>query len=88
MKWRLSTGNWAAEGFSIIYSDKEKESENYALEVPWMFWRPKDFTILNNKEMLFIISGRLVLMNIETKEIAYITRADSYAVRKLNNNKD
>jgi hypothetical protein len=74
---------WAADGFSIIYSDKEKESENYALEVPWMFWKPSDFTILNDDEVLFLIGGRLVLMNIETKEIAYITRADSYAVRKI-----
>ncbi len=75
--------SWAANGFTIRYLNRNKAAENFALEVPWMSWVPDEFTILNNKEMLFLIGGRLVLMNIETKEIAYITRANSYAIRKL-----
>ncbi len=80
-KWQLFCSPTINSEFTIKYENKTDES--FGFEVPWLNWSPDQFSILNNKEMLFIISDRLVLMNIETKEIAYITRADSYAVRKL-----
>ncbi len=78
--WKVSAIGWAIDGLTV-YSEEEKE-ENYAFEVPWMFWAIGHVSVINNNELICQIHGRLVLVNRETKEIAFITNADSYVIRK------
>jgi hypothetical protein len=78
--WKASAGGWAIEGLTI--RDENELKENYAFEVPWMFWGIGQVSILNQNELICEIYGRLILMNKVTKEIAYITKADNYMIRK------
>ncbi|NLT51858.1 MAG: hypothetical protein GXX85_13180 [Ignavibacteria bacterium] len=79
--WEASAGGWAIEGLTI--NDENELKENYAFEVPWMFWGIGQVSIINQNELICVIYGRLVIMNKDTKEIAYITKADNYMIRKI-----
>ncbi len=76
------TANYAGYGSFSIQNGNERIS-SYGLNIPWLNLNAHSFSILSSREILFILDGRLVLMDIETKEIAYITRANSYSIRKL-----
>lgn len=78
--WDASSGGWAIDGLTIRNEDETKE--NYAFEVPWMFWGIGQVSIINENELICQIYGRLILLNKETKEIAYITKSDNYILRK------
>ena len=78
--WNASAGGWAIDGITIRNEDETKV--NYAFEVPWMFWGIGQVSIINENELIYQIYGRLVLMNKNTKEIAYITKSDNYILRK------
>jgi hypothetical protein len=79
--WKASTGGWAIEGLTI--RDENEVKENYAFEVPWMFWGIGQVSIINQNELICEFYGRLIMMNKDTKEIAYITKADNYMIRKI-----
>ncbi len=79
--WKASTGGWAIEGLTI--RDENEVKENYAFEVPWMFWGIGQVSIINQNELICEIYGRIIMMNKDTKEIAYITKADNYIIRKI-----
>lgn len=78
--WDAWNGSWAIEGLTIKNSDNIRE--NFAFEVPWMFWQISQVSILNDKELIFTFNGRLILLNRETKEMAFITKLDNYIIRK------
>ncbi len=77
--WNANAGGWAIQGLTI--SNNNEEHDNYAFEVPWMFWGIADVSIINESELICKIEGRLILINKDTKEIAYITKADDYILR-------
>ncbi len=85
-EWTIKTTGYLDRTFSINNTDGTEKK--YLLETSWFFVKGEEPTILDNGLVLMLIDKKLVLMNIETKEIAYITRADSYAVRKINNTED
>lgn len=78
--WSAINYSWAADGFKINYENNT--SDHFAFEVPWMFWNVRNVSILNDNEMLILISNRLVLLNIKTKEIALVTTCNDYVIRK------
>lgn len=80
-EWKASAGGWAIDGLTI--RDENELKENYAFEVPWMFWGIGQVSIINQTELICQIYGRLIIMNKDTKEIAYITKADNYMIRKI-----
>lgn len=78
--WEAYSGNWAIEGLTI--ESENKNRENYAYEVPWMFWHIGQISILNESELICNFNGRLILVNKNTKEVAFITNAKDYLLRK------
>jgi hypothetical protein len=80
--WKVSAGGWAIEG--ITFRDSNKTKQNYGFEVPWMFWGIGDVSILNDSEVICIINDRIVILNKDTKKVAFITKGNDYMIRKNN----
>jgi hypothetical protein len=76
--WDVNVYGWGGDGITIM--EKEDRVANYAFEVPWMSWNINNVSIINKSELLFQIKDRLVLLNKDTKEIAYITKSDEYII--------
>ena len=83
--WIAIVGFWAIEGLQIMkVLGKRKVNEifqHYAFEVPWMFWKFEEVSILNDTELICIINDRIILLNIDTKEIALITKGNDYILK-------
>ncbi|WP_372773502.1 hypothetical protein [Mangrovibacterium sp.] len=79
--WKVSGGGWAVQGLTIDQGNEV--AMNYAFEVPWMFWAFREVAILSDDELLCYIGGRVILLNKNSQEIAYVTRADHYTIRRL-----
>ena len=80
--WEASAGGWAIEGITFRYNDNTMQ--NYAFEVPWMFWSIGNISILNDSEVMCIINDRIIILNKDTKKVAFITKGNDYMIRKTN----
>jgi len=78
--WMASAGGWAIDGLTIRYEDKTLQ--NYAFEVPWMFWDIGSVSILSDTELICIINDRIIMINKDLKKVAFITRGYDYIVKK------
>lgn len=78
--WDARAGSWAIEGLTI--RDNFDNKENYAFEVPWMFWGIGQISIINNSELICVINNRIIILNKDTKEIGFITKGNDYIVKK------
>lgn len=81
--WDAYAGDWAIQGLRIRKEGEIKEK--YAFEVPWMMWSISEIAIINNHELIFKINGRIVLLDIEKKEMAFICRANDFYIKRIVN---
>jgi hypothetical protein len=81
--WNATSGGWAIEGITIRESDSGET--NYAFEVPWMEWSIGHISIIDNSELICIINDRIILLNKDTKEIAFIAKGSDYLVKRKSN---
>jgi hypothetical protein len=80
--WKASAGGWAIEG--ITFRDNDTTIQNYGFEVPWMFWGIGNVSILNDSEVICIINDRIIILNKDTKKVAFVTKGNDYMIRKNN----
>jgi hypothetical protein len=80
--WKASAGGWAIDG--ITFHEKDNTQQNFGFEVPWMFWRIGNVSILNDSEVMFIINDRIVILNKNSKKVAFVSKGYNYMIR-LNN---
>ena len=80
--WKASAGGWAIDG--ITFRDNDKTKQNYGFEVPWMFWVIGNVSILNDSEVICIINDRIIILNKDSKKVAFITKGNDYLIRKNN----
>lgn len=80
--WKASAGGWAIEG--ITFRDNDTIIQNYGFEVPWMFWNIGNVSILNDSEVICIINDRIIILNKDTKKVAFVTNGNDYMIRKNN----
>ena len=79
--WTAHGGDWAIQGLRI--KENNELIDKYAFEVPWMYWGISDVSILNNHELIFNINGRVVLLDIEAKKIAFLFKASDYQIKRI-----
>jgi len=76
--WSTHIDPSADETISIESAD---ENLQYSFNVPWMFWKFRRVTILDDSELIVMINDRVIILNKDKKEIAFITKAKDYIVR-------
>ncbi|WP_372936512.1 hypothetical protein [Mariniphaga sediminis] len=79
--WTAHGGDWAIQGLRI--RENNELIDKYAFEVPWMYWGVSDVSILNNHELIFNLNGRVVLLDIEAKKIAFLFKASDYQIKRI-----
>jgi len=78
--WEAKTGDWAIDGLEIDFNENNKE--NFAYEVPWMMWYIRDVSVINDHELIASIEGRIILLDVKTKKIAFLLKATDFQIKQ------
>lgn len=80
MGWEVHFGFWAIDGLTITHTNKERK--NYAFDVPWMAWSIRKVSIVNDAEIICLFGNRIILLNKDSKEIAFIAKGNDYIIKR------
>ncbi len=78
-KWKVDIRFWSAEGLSAT-NPATNQQVHLALETPFISWSSRYATLLPGDQVIYQVGRQIVLLDLPTKRIAFLTRGYSPVV--------